>query len=75
MNDRLFAAVAHTDGRGRLARLPFCSLLLSAVGISLGLGTMTGAAAPCRKKSDRCDRSSQCCSNRCRRGFCYPRRR
>jgi hypothetical protein len=60
----------------RVTRLRFGRLLITAIGAALGLDRVTGAsAAQCRKKSARCDRSDQCCSNRCRRGFCYPRRR
>jgi hypothetical protein len=58
-----------------LARLPrsrFSGLVAAALAAVMGLGPVKNAAA-CRKKSARCERSSQCCSDRCRRGFCYPR--
>jgi hypothetical protein len=71
-----FANVSHAVTRVRLTRSHFGRLLVAALGAGLELDrARSEAAAQCRKKSDRCDRSDQCCSNRCRRGFCYPRRR
>ena len=50
-------------------------LLAGGLGAASGLATVADAAtARCRPKSARCASSDQCCSNRCRRGFCYPRR-
>jgi hypothetical protein len=67
------AGVAAKTG---LARLPFCRLILAALGAALSASqTDEVTAAKCRKKSARCDNSNQCCSKRCRRGFCYPRRK
>jgi hypothetical protein len=59
----------------RLTRSRFIGLLTASIGAVLGLDRLSGSAAQCRKKSARCDRSTQCCSKRCKRGFCYPRRR
>jgi hypothetical protein len=72
MNDFPLVRTAMTKVVVRLTRPRFLGLVAAALGTSLGLGAVQDAAA-CRKKSARCDRSSQCCSNRCRRGFCYPR--
>lgn len=58
----------------RLTRPRFCGVCLAIVSALFGFA-FPAAAARCRKKSDRCDRGSQCCSKRCKRGFCYPRRR
>jgi hypothetical protein len=52
------------------------TMCLPPVALAIGLRpTDTTLAARCRQKSDRCNSCSQCCSNRCRRGFCYPRRK
>jgi hypothetical protein len=59
----------------RLTRSRFIGLLAVTIGAAFGLDRLNVAAAQCRKKSDRCDSGSQCCSKRCKRGFCYPRRR
>jgi hypothetical protein len=59
-----------------ITRPRFFGLVAAALGAALGLGRVNDAAAArCRKKSARCSRKEQCCSNRCKRGFCYPRRR
>lgn len=72
MVNHLLATWNHTETRVTLTRSRF----VTALGAGLALvRARSEAAAQCRKKSDRCDRSDQCCSNRCRRGFCYPRRR
>lgn len=75
MDKHPFTAVAQAEARVTLTRHRFCSLVFAALSTAFGFGRGAAAAARCRKKSARCDRSSQCCSNRCRRGFCYPRRR
>ena len=74
MND---AATANAPAAGfvrRLTRQRLMNLCAAALGAALGLGTIRETVA-CRKKSARCSRKEQCCSERCKRGFCYPRRR
>jgi hypothetical protein len=74
MKDQPFAGDPETALLARLTRPRFCGLIV-ALGTSLGLGSVTHVtAARCRKKSARCSRNDQCCSQRCKRGFCYPRR-
>lgn len=71
LTDAYRTAVLATFTRHR-----FCGLIAAALGAALGLGPVSeGSAARCRKKSARCSRKEQCCSKRCRRRFCYPRRR
>jgi hypothetical protein len=75
MSGPLSDDVARAGAKVRLARLPVCGLLVFALGSVLSHGRVTRTlAARCRKKSDRCDNGNQCCSKRCKRGFCYPRR-
>lgn len=76
MDNHRVARAARVDAQPRLTRHCFCRLFVAALGTALGLGSVANVtAARCRKKSARCSRMEQCCSKRCKRGFCYPRRR
>ena len=72
MHNHAHVAASLIDAESRLSRSRLWRLFAAALGAVIGLGRASGAGA-CRKNSARCDRSNQCCSNRCRRGFCYPR--
>ena len=75
MSSPLVEDVARSGAWARRTRRPVCHLLAAGIAAALGHVRVIGViAAQCRKKSDRCDNGAQCCSGRCKRGFCYPRR-
>jgi hypothetical protein len=75
MDTRSFTDLVPAETWARLTRSRFIGLLAAASGVAFGLDLLHVAATQCRKKSARCDRNDQCCSKRCKRGFCYPKRK
>lgn len=75
MNSLPVNDVAHAAVRAQFTRRLVPRLRVAAIALALGHSRVTRAiTARCHKKSDRCDNSTQCCSGRCRCGFCCPRR-